>query len=77
MTKTASAEKMTTSTKRVATAINSKSATSGEAGTFTKRIGFTTYRVGVHFSGSNKETAQDKITRLIRMESQNGKAAGQ
>ena len=51
--------------------------TPGEAGTFTKRVGFTTYRVGIHFSGTSRETAQDKITRLIRMESQNGKAAGQ
>ena len=47
-----------------------------EAGTFTKRIGYTTYRVGIHFSKSSVETAEDKIARLVRMEPQNGKAVG-
>jgi len=48
---------------------------SREAGAFTKRIGHTTYRVGVHFSDTSTETAQDKITRLVRMEAENGRAA--
>ena len=39
-----------------------------EAGAFTKRIGTTTYRVGVHFSGTNTETARDKILRLVKNE---------
>jgi len=39
-----------------------------EAGAFTKRIGYTTYRVGVHFSGTSTETAQDKILRLVKNE---------
>jgi hypothetical protein len=47
-----------------------------EAGTFTKRIGSTTYRVGVHFSGTSKETAKDKLVRLVRNEAQ-GKAVSQ
>jgi len=47
-----------------------------EAGVFTKRVGYTTYHVGVHFSTVSKETAEDKITRLIRMETQNRKGAG-
>ncbi len=47
-----------------------------EARTFTRRIGSTTYRVGVHFSGNSRETMNDKIVRLIRNESVNGKAAG-
>ena len=47
-----------------------------EAGTFTKRVGYTTYHVGVHFSEVSKETAEDKIVRLIRLETQPGKAAG-
>ena len=47
-----------------------------EAGVFTKRVGYTTYHVGVHFSEVSKETAEDKIARLIRMETQNRKAAG-
>lgn len=46
-----------------------------QRGFFTKRIGNTTYRVGVHFSGTNSETAKDKITRLIRNEAE--KAAGE
>ena len=37
-----------------------------EAGTFTRRIGPTTYRVGVHFSRTSRETAGDKIARLVR-----------
>jgi len=44
-----------------------------EAGVFTKRIGYTTYRVGVHFSGVSKETAQDKILRLVKNEAAVGK----
>jgi len=44
-----------------------------EAGTFTKRVGYTTYRVGVHFSGTSTETAQDKILRLVKNEAQSGK----
>jgi hypothetical protein len=45
-----------------------------EAGVFTKRIGHTVYRVGVHFSGTNTETARDKILRLVKTEAE-GKAA--
>ena len=48
---------------------------SREAGTFTKRIGHTIYRVGVHFSDTNSETARDKILRLARTETENRKAA--
>jgi len=33
-----------------------------------KRIGSTTYEVSVHFSQTSKETAQDKILRLITRE---------
>ena len=44
-----------------------------EAGAFTKRIGYTTYRVGVHFSGTSTETAQDKILRLVKNEAAAGK----
>ena len=32
----------------------------------TKRIGSTTYRVGVHFSKTSKETLNEKIIRLIK-----------
>ena len=39
-----------------------------ESGSFSKRIGYTTYRVGVHFSKTNNETARDKILRLVRNE---------
>jgi len=34
--------------------------------TFTRRIGSTTYRVGVHYSRTSRETANDKIARLVR-----------
>ena len=34
-------------------------------GTFTHKIGNTTYIVGVHFSKTSKETIEDKIERLI------------
>jgi len=33
---------------------------------FTKRHGSTTYHVAVHFNPDSKETAGDKIVRLIR-----------
>ena len=46
---------------------------SREAGAFTKRIGHTTYRVGVHFSDTNTETARDKIMRLVKNETAAGK----
>jgi len=45
-----------------------------EAGTFIRRIGYTTYHVGVHFSGTSTETAQDKILRLVKNEAATGKA---
>lgn len=48
-----------------------------ESGTFTRRIGYTTYRVGVHFNRSSRETAKDKIARLVRTEAQSGKAEQQ
>ena len=44
-----------------------------ETKTFTRRIGSTTYRVGVHFSETSKETLNDKIMRLVRNDN-NGKA---
>ena len=47
-----------------------------EADAFTRRIGATTYRVGVHFSRTSKETANDKLARLMRIEAAR-KAAGQ
>jgi hypothetical protein len=33
-----------------------------------KKIGTTTYEVGVHFSETSRETLSDKILRLIRSE---------
>ena len=42
--------------------------TNREAGVFTKRIGYTVYHVGVYFSDTSKETARDKILRLIQNE---------
>jgi hypothetical protein len=48
-----------------------------QPGFFIKRIGNTIYRVGVYFNSANTETAQDKITRLIRTEAEAGKADDQ
>jgi hypothetical protein len=44
---------------------------------FTKRIGSTNYRVSVHFSKTGKETMNDKILRLIKNETANGKVVDQ
>ena len=41
-----------------------------KAGTFTRRIGATTYRVRVHYSKTRKETVEEKIARLVRGEAQ-------
>jgi len=48
-----------------------------ESGRFSKRVGSTVYRVNVHFSQTSKETANDKIIRLIRNESAAGKKVSQ
>jgi len=60
----------------LSTAASPSAQTTHAAGVFTKRVGYTTYHVGVHFSAVSKETAEDKIARLIRMETQNRKGAG-
>ena len=49
--------------------------TNREAGAFTKRIGYTVYHVGVYFSDTSKETAKDKILRLVQNKAAAGKAA--
>ncbi len=45
-----------------------------EHGSFQKRVGSTVYHVKVHFSQTSKETVQDKILRLIRNDTPDGKA---
>ena len=35
------------------------------AGTFSMRVGNTTYVVGIHFSQTSKDTLEDKVKRLI------------
>ena len=47
---------------------NSHLAQPKEAGIFTQRIGYTTYRVGVYFCGKSNETAREKILRLAKTE---------
>jgi hypothetical protein len=47
---------------------NSHLAQPKEAGIFTKRIGYTTYRVGVYFCEKSSETAREKILRLAKTE---------
>jgi len=41
---------------------------------FTKRLGSTTYHVVVHFNPNTKDTAGEKIARLVRNEAAAGKA---
>lgn len=55
------------------TAENSAARTRGDAAhaepvKFVKRIGSTTYVVAVHFSQTSKETAEDKLLRLMERE---------
>ena len=47
---------------------DTKSHTSEQPPTFTQKIGNTTYKVGVHFSKTSKESMTDKILRLIKNE---------
>ncbi|MCL2200221.1 MAG: transposon-encoded TnpW family protein [Defluviitaleaceae bacterium] len=46
-----------------------------EPNRFTKRIGSTTFTVNVYFNPNAKETAQDKIMRLIRNDTSLAKVA--
>lgn len=39
-----------------------------ESNTFTKRIGQTTYVVRFHYNENAKETMQEKINRMLRIE---------
>ena len=41
---------------------------------FTRRIGSTTFRVAVYFNPKSNDSAEDKISRLIRMEADSGKS---
>jgi hypothetical protein len=50
------------------TTANSKYPNAGEG--FNMRVGSTVYRVNVHFSRTSKETAKDKIIRLVRSEAE-------
>ena len=52
-------------------------AKTNKAGGFTKRIGHTTYRVGIHFSDTSRETMDEKIIRIIRNESTERAAVNQ
>ena len=50
------------------TAAKTKAAQTSPAGTFSMKLGKTTYMVGVHFSQTAKETMEDKIKRMLREE---------
>lgn len=52
-------------------ATNNAVVTTPPQGTFTHKIGKTTYVVGVHFSKTSKETIEDKIRRLILSDCEN------
>ena len=49
-------------------AAKTKAGQASPAGTFSMKLGKTTYVVGVHFSQTAKETMEDKIKRLLREE---------
>ena len=40
--------------------------------TMVRKIGKTTYKVGIHFSQTSKETMEDKLLRLIKNDIRNG-----
>ena len=42
------------------------------AGSFSMRMGSTTYIIGVHFSAESKDTLEDKMKRLMREEVKTG-----
>ena len=47
---------------------------SNESRIYKRRIGSTTYRVGVHFSATARESFDDKVIRMIRNDSSGRKA---
>lgn len=54
---------------------NQKMITAPEAqnsGTFTMQVGNTTFLVGLHFSGTSKETLEDKMKKLIERDVKTG-----
>ena len=58
------------------TAVAETSCTANAAepvGTFTKRIGNTTYTVNVHSNPNSKETFNDKLLRIIKNDIASGK----
>jgi len=61
-------KKATTSTETPCTANAAE-----PVGTFTKRIGNTTYTVNVHFNPNSKETFSDKLLRIIKNDIASGK----
>jgi hypothetical protein len=54
--------------------VNSETAKNTNKRTFKRRIGQTTYRVGIHFNNKSNETIDDKIIKLVRNESSGRKA---
>jgi hypothetical protein len=46
----------------------SETAKSKNTRRYKRRIGNTTYRIGVHFNNASNETLDDKIIRLVRNE---------
>ena len=47
-------------------ATKTKAAQTSPAGTFSMKLGKTTYVVGVHFSQTAKDTLEDKMNRLMK-----------
>ena len=57
--------------------MNQKEIAPQEPYRFTKRLGSTTFRVSVRFSKTSRETANDKIVRMIRSDVALGKVVNQ
>ena len=57
-----------TQTTKLLKSPSQKKATPQEPQHFKRRIGTTTFRVAVHFNPNAKESAEVKISRLIRMD---------
>ena len=51
---------------------SSREKDNAQSSRFNKRIGSTDFEVAVFFSATNKETLNDKITRLIKSETGKG-----
>ena len=65
---------MTQTTKMLKSPLQKNLVAPQEPQHFKRRIGTTTFRVAVHFNPNAKESAEVKISRLVRMDADSTKA---